>query len=438
LRDQALLSVEQGRFDVAYEHLVAARRLDREAGLEADRIRLSRRISEAETVLSTARLAALRANYGEAFSLCLEAREVLGDASPELEGRILTTAAHFLNAECHEVGSEGVIERNISRAEETLSAAAAGCATSTYLTVLLEIADLYALLGYRRGENRVLHEATRQFRRIWLEMPPDAPGELRLRTAISLGDTHAEIGLNRNSRWQAHIGIEIMRRALSCSSIEVGPAERANALVRLGTAQANAGLMSGGPEYDDSVASYEAAMELIRGLNESLTMARAWWGLAIAFLGQGKAKRSTAILKRSEACCNEALKVFTRDKYPIDWATNIQNRGNAKLERGLLENGTATLFEAIDDFEQAALVRTRRRFPLGHAKSLGNMAIAKRVAAERLGDMKLARQAEVDIAESIAALKGGSEDYWRTYYGAELKKIEDLVGRLRAREHAAG
>lgn len=431
LRDEALASVEEGDFDKAYEQLLAARRLDRIAGQEAERIRLARRSSEAETVLSTARLAALRANYREAFDLSLEAREVLDGADRDLEARILTSAANFLNTECHALGSEGVIERNIEQAEQALCTAAASCAPSTYLTVLLEVADLYALLGYRRGDNRVLREATARFKKIWNAMPSDAPPELKIRTAISLGDTHAEIGLNRKSLWQARIGIGIMRRALDCPSIEVGYAERANALVRLGTAQANAGLMSqSSAEFDDSVASYEAAMELVGDLNEPLTQARAWWGLSIAFLGQGKSQRSTAILRKAEACCDEALKVLTRERYPIDWATNVTNRGNAKLERGMIENDTDSLASAIVDYEQALHIRTKGRFPLGYAKTLGNMATAKRVMAERLGDRALALHALADIGEALSALVGGTEDYWRSYYGAEQEKIEALIARM--------
>lgn len=431
LRDEALASVEEGDFDKAYEHLLAARRLDRIAGQAAERIRLARRSSEAETVLSTARLAALRANYREAFELSLEAREVLDGADRDLEARILTSAANFLNTECHALGSEGVIERNIEQAERALCTAAASCSPSTYLTVLLEVADLYALLGYRRGDNRVLREATARFRKIWKAMPSDAPPELKIRTAISLGDTHAEIGLNRKSLWQARIGIGIMRRALDCPSIAVGPVERANALVRLGTAQANAGLMSqSSAEFDDSVASYEAAMELVGDLDEPLTRARAWWGLSIAFLGRGKSHRSTAILQKAEACCDEALKVLTRARYPIDWATNITNRGNAKLERGMIENDTASLSSAIVDYEQALQIRTKGRFPLGYAKTLGNMATAKRVMAERLGDRALATDALADIGEALSALVGGTEDYWRSYYGAEQEKIEALIARM--------
>lgn len=431
LRDEALAAIERGAFDDAYGHLIDARRLDRQAGQEAERLRVSRRISEAETVLSTARLAALRTNYGEAFRLCLEAREVLEGASSELEGRILTTAAHFLNAECHELGSEGVIERNIRQAEEALCGPAASCAESTYLTVLLEIADLYALLGYRRGDNRILRESIIRFKRIWLAMPPDAPGELRLRTLISLGDEHAEIGLNRKSLWQARLGIRIMRQALDCPSIDVPPPERANALIRIGTAQANAGLVSKTTaDFEEAIASYEAAQKLIKDLDEPLTWARAWWGLAIAYAGQGKAKRSTGILRQAELCCDEALKVLTRDKYPIDWATNIQNRGNAKLERGTLENDTTTLRAAIDDFQLALEVRTRERFPLGYAKTRGNMAITKRLVAERQGDLALALEARFDISDALGALVGGSDDYWRSYYGAEQATISALIEDL--------
>jgi tetratricopeptide (TPR) repeat protein len=268
-------------------------------------------------------------------------------------------------------------------------------------------------------------------------MPVDAPGELRLRTLISLGDEHTEIGLNRRSLWQARLGIRIMRQALESSAIEVSAAERANAFIRLGTALANAGLVSNDPrDFEDSVAAYKAAQELIEGLDEPLVWARAWWGLAIAYAGEGKAKRSTAILLDAERCCDEALKVLTRGEHPIDWATNIQNRGNAKLERGSIENDTETLRSAIDDYERALEIRTQERFPLGYAKTLGNMAIAKRLMAERQSDVDLAREALANIRSAIGALVGGADDYWTTYYGAEQERLAELVEALSRRSQA--
>jgi hypothetical protein len=46
---------------------------------------------------------------------------------------------------------------------------------------------------------------------------------------------------------------------------------------------------------------------------------------------------------------------------------------------------------------------------------------------------------EVHAAMVCAGTAGGiGMEGWRTYYGAELKRIQDLVGRFREQEQAAG
>jgi tetratricopeptide (TPR) repeat protein len=303
LRDEALAAIDAGDFDSAYERLIEARRFDRESSREAERVRMQRRCSEAETVLSMARLAALRANYRDAYALSMEAREIAQDASRDITSRCLLVAAHYLNEDCHAIGTEGAIEANIREAEQSLLPLATVIDTETHLAVLMEIADLYALLGYREGSNPRLAQAAMRFRRIAREVPTSAEGRLRLRSAISLGDTHAEIGLNRNSIRQARVGLWIMQAALNDASLAVSTTERAKALIRLGTAQANAGLMvNGGSEFDDSVCSYEAAMALVEDLDEPVTHARAWWGFPSHWPGKGR--RSAAF--RSSPVQNSA------------------------------------------------------------------------------------------------------------------------------------
>ena len=147
----------------------------------------------------------------------------------------------------------------------------------TYLAVLFEVADLYALLGYRNGNKRNLKQAALRFKRISQELPTSAPGRLRLRSLIALGDTHALIGLNRNSIRHARIGLKIMQMALADVAIAVAMPKRANALIRLGPAQCDAGLMApGGSEFDDAVRTYEAAMALFRDAREPFTEAHTW------------------------------------------------------------------------------------------------------------------------------------------------------------------
>jgi hypothetical protein len=124
------------------------------------------------------------------------------------------------------------------------------------------------------------------------------------------------------------------------------------------------------------------------------------------------------------------MKVITREKYPIDWATNMTNRANAKLERGKLENGVDTLRAAISDYLLALEVRTIKRFPLGYVKTTGNMAIAKRYIADRTQDLALADEARRDIDAALEVVHSGNDEYWRNYYRMAQADIDATISRL--------
>jgi tetratricopeptide (TPR) repeat protein len=221
-----------------------------------------------------------------------------------------------------------------------------------------------------------------------------------------------------------------MQGALDDPTIVIPPLVRAVGLIRLGTSFANAGLIAEESDYyDRSARAYHSAMDLIAGLDEPLTRARAYWGLAIALAGQGVKLRSTDFLKQSEQASEEALKEIRADKYPVDWATIVHNRANAKLERGRLENGVDALVSAIEDYEAAMSVRTKDRFTLGYIKSMGNMAIAKRIMAQRLSDAQLALNAQTNIEDAISAIASG-EEYWLHYYSKERDEVMELIKSL--------
>jgi plasmid maintenance system antidote protein VapI/tetratricopeptide (TPR) repeat protein len=433
LRDEALEAIERGEFDQARSRLKAAREIDRSVRIGAENVVITRRRSESETLLSEARLLALTAQYQQAVSVCIEVRSLLAGTASTMEGAALVMAAEYLNAECQEVGADGTAEANIARIEHQVLPFSRACSLNSYLATLAQLADLYALHGYRLGSSKVLGVAARKFRELCEALPESESGELRLESLIGLGDCHVEIGLNRKSLYQARLGLGIMRRILEDISITVPPEARSATLIRYGTAYANVGLISDQiDDFEKSAGAYESAMGLIRGLDQRVTQARAYWGLAIALAGQGKRQGSTEVLRRSEQACDDALKEITREKYPVDWSTIIQNRGNAKLYRGALENGVETLYSAIEDFVLALETRTKRRFALGYVKSKGNMAIAKKIIAEREASLELAVAAKVDVENAINATLPGSE-YFQKYYGEEKEQIEQLIERLEVR-----
>jgi tetratricopeptide (TPR) repeat protein len=85
-------------------------------------------------------------------------------------------------------------------------------------------------------------------------------------------------------------------------------------------------------------------------------------GNALQRLGQRES--GTARLEEAVAACREALKEYTRERVPLQWATTQNNLGNALGSLGERESGTARLEEAVAAYREALKERTRERVPL--------------------------------------------------------------------------
>ena len=71
-----------------------------------------------------------------------------------------------------------------------------------------------------------------------------------------------------------------------------------------------------------------------------------------------------------------ALEGFTRQQYPLDWATTQNNLGNALKDLGERESGTQHLSEAVVAFRAALLELTQARVPLEWAATQNNLGAA--------------------------------------------------------------
>ncbi|MBD2213513.1 CHAT domain-containing protein [Nostoc linckia FACHB-104] len=72
-----------------------------------------------------------------------------------------------------------------------------------------------------------------------------------------------------------------------------------------------------------------------------------------------------------------ALLEYTRDRFPIDWATTQNNLGIAYCNR-IKGEKAENLEQAIQSYQQALLVRTRDRFPIDWAMTQNNLGNAYR------------------------------------------------------------
>ena len=94
-----------------------------------------------------------------------------------------------------------------------------------------------------------------------------------------------------------------------------------------------------------------------------------------------RARGGTARLEEAVAAYRDALKEWTRERVPLDWATTQNNLGNALRTLGERESGTARLEEAVAAFREALKEWTRERVPLDWAMTQNNLGNALRVSA---------------------------------------------------------
>ena len=69
----------------------------------------------------------------------------------------------------------------------------------------------------------------------------------------------------------------------------------------------------------------------------------------------GERKAGIAMLEEAAVAYHEALKEWTRDRVPTDWATIHNSLGNVLSVLGKRESGTARLKEAVAAFHLALM-----------------------------------------------------------------------------------
>ena len=83
------------------------------------------------------------------------------------------------------------------------------------------------------------------------------------------------------------------------------------------------------------------------------------------------------------AAYREALKEYTRERVPLQWAATQNNLGSALSTLGERESGPARLEEAVAAYREALKEKTRERVPLDWAATQNNLDTALRLLDER-------------------------------------------------------
>ena len=148
--------------------------------------------------------------------------------------------------------------------------------------------------------------------------------------------------------------------------------------------------------------------------------------LGIALWTLGERESGTARLEEAVAAYREALKEWTRERVPLQWATTQNNLGTALWRLGERESGTARLEEAVLAYRDGLKERTRERVPLDWATTQNNLG----TALWRLGGRE---SGTARLEEAVAALRDALKEYTRERVPLDWAMTQNNLGNALAR-----
>ena len=119
------------------------------------------------------------------------------------------------------------------------------------------------------------------------------------------------------------------------------------------------------------------------GAVESDRRASLQMALGVALMAMGERESGTERLEQAVVAHTEALKEWTRERVPLNWAMTQNNLGNALMVLGRRERGTERLEQAVVAYTEALKEWTRDRVPLDWAMTQNNLGVALAVLGER-------------------------------------------------------
>ena len=140
---------------------------------------------------------------------------------------------------------------------------------------------------------------------------------------------------------------------------------------------------------------------------------------------QGDEKGDNEALKQSIAAYDDALKEFTRERVPFDWAGTQNNLGLALKSLGERESGTARLEQAVAAYDEALKEYTRERAPLQWASSQHGLATTLAALAER-------RKSAKTMEQALTCMRGAAEVYQESNNAYWLPIANTLITEMKA------
>ncbi|MEL7100037.1 MAG: tetratricopeptide repeat protein [Pseudomonadota bacterium] len=215
---------------------------------------------------------------------------------------------------------------------------------------------------------------------------------------------HYEIGRDRGDNLQARLATDLARivSARAKGPDEIGSAanDLGLALQILGERDSDTALL------EQAVRAYEDALREFTRDRLPMQWATAKMNLGNALRTLGERNSDTARLEEAVCTYEDALLEGTRDRVPMEWARTKMNLGNALATLGERESDIARLKEAVRAYQDALLEQTRDRVPMDWAMTKMNLGIALKALGER--DSDTAR-----LEEAVRAYKDALLEFTR-------------------------
>ena len=208
------------------------------------------------------------------------------------------------------------------------------------------------------------------------------------------------------------------------------------ALLSIGNRAYNIGLIDINKKYfmKISIAAYEEALKITTLDRFPMQYAMTQNNIGNAYGTLGEVENKVQNCKKSIVAFEEALKVTTFDRFPMDYAMTQNNIGTAYGTLGDVENQVENCRKAIAAFEEALKVTTFDRFPMRYAMTQNNIGVTYRKLGEVENKVENCRKA---IAAFEEALKVTTLDRFPMDYAMTQNNIGTAYGTLGEVENKA-
>ncbi len=126
---------------------------------------------------------------------------------------------------------------------------------------------------------------------------------------------------------------------------------------------------------EEALAIYNDALKVVSSKKDAYGHINNSRGICYYNLAIVKDKEDN--LTRAIQAYEQALKIRTVEKYPVDYAMTQNNLGNAYSTLAEVRDKEANLKKAIQTYEQALKIYTLEKYPLYHKVVMSNMENAK-------------------------------------------------------------